>query len=189
MPQDEQFIRLTTLTTPRLRIRQMLERDAEALFEFKSDPKVAKLYAQDSHRSIDETKAWTQRCLAYYEKRESISWVITFPDVDRAVGSCCFWNFDPSHQCAELGYELHPAYWREGIMTEALSALLSYGFVDLGLHRIEACPLGINKPSQNLLLKLGFKREGVLRERLCFHGQYDDQLYFGLLGKEWMSRP
>ena len=66
-------------------------------------------------------------------------------------------------------------------MTESLSAILNYGFLDLGLNRIEANPLALNEASQRLLLRLGFKPEGSLRQRVFFRGAYIDQLYFGLL--------
>jgi len=63
--------------------------------------------------------------------------------------------------------------------------VIAYGLNDLGLHRIEANPLGHNAPSANLLLKLGFTLEGTLRQRCLFRGQNFDQLYFGLLEDEW----
>jgi RimJ/RimL family protein N-acetyltransferase len=70
-------------------------------------------------------------------------------------------------------------------MTEALTAILTYGFNRLGLHRIEACPLDNNTHSKALLVKLGFKLEGTLRQRHFFRDHYEDQLYYGLLSEEW----
>jgi ribosomal-protein-alanine N-acetyltransferase len=112
-------------------------------------------------------------------------WCVTLKDLDVAIGSCVFWNFDEDFHCGELGYELNRGHWRKGIMAEALPAVIAYGFNDLGLHRIEANPLGHNASSANLLLKLGFTLEGTLRQRCLFRGQYFDQLYFGLLEHEW----
>ncbi|HXQ91702.1 MAG TPA: GNAT family protein [Nitrososphaerales archaeon] len=102
------------------------------------------------------------------------------------VGSCCFWNFEGFH-CAELGYELARKYWRQGIMVEAVSAVLTWGFNELKLHRVEANPLAKNIPSRSLLLKLGFTYEGNLRERIYFRGHFEDQLYFGLLKDIWQK--
>jgi ribosomal-protein-alanine N-acetyltransferase len=176
------------LTTDRLRLRQMLMSDAESLYEIKSDAKVTGRYGQEPHDSIEETREWICRSLAHYERREAISWAITIKDEDAAIGMGCFWNLDPGSQRAEIGYELHPSYWRRGIMAEALSAILTYGFLDLGLHRIEACPLADNQPSRDLLLKLGFSYEGTLRQRLSFQDRFEDQMFFGLLKEEWVSR-
>jgi ribosomal-protein-alanine N-acetyltransferase len=176
------------LSTDRLLLREVQERDAETLFRIKSNADVTSRYGQEPHRSIDDTRAWVQRIQGGYQRREAIYWCITLKNEDAAIGACTFWNFDASFHCAELGYELHPSYWHVGIMTEALSTIISYGFSELGFHRIEACPLAENKPSKELLLKLGFKYEGTLRQRHFFRGHYKDQLYFGLLREEWPYR-
>ena len=88
---------------------------------------------------------------------------------------------------AETGYELHRAYWGQGIMAEAMSAVLTYGFTELGLHRIEADVAPENMRSKSLLLKLGFTFEGNLRQRYFFRGQFEDEHYFGLLKDEWLK--
>ena len=72
-------------------------------------------------------------------------------------------------------------------MTEAMSAILTYGFTDLGLHRIEADIDPRNTRSRSLLLKLGFTYEGNLRQRYFFRGQFEDEYYFGLLKDEWLK--
>jgi RimJ/RimL family protein N-acetyltransferase len=73
-------------------------------------------------------------------------------------------------------------------MAEAVSAIIAYGFSELGLHRIEANPLAGNIASVNLLLKLGFTNEGNLRQRVFFRDRFKDQLHFGLLKDEWIKR-
>lgn len=187
MTLEEIFAKLPCLGTDRLRIRQMRTTDAPALFAIKSDLEVTKHYGQEPHRSLDQTREWVQKRIADYERREVIFWVLALRDDDTAIGSVCFWNFDPTLSCAEIGYELHPTYWRSGIMSEALSAIITFGFKQLALHRIEANPLAINQASSELLLKLGFKHEGTLRERVFFRGHFIDQLYFGLLEEEWSN--
>lgn len=84
-------------------------------------------------------------------------------------------NFGTGFHCAEIGYELHRAYWRQGMMTEALPAVLTYGFTKLGLHRIEADPFARNTRSTSLLLKPGFTHEGTLRQRFFFRGHFENQ--------------
>jgi ribosomal-protein-alanine N-acetyltransferase len=188
MTLDEAFTRLATLTSGRLCIRQMQIDDTEAVFAFKSDPEVTRQYGQEPHRTKDETGAWLQRRVSDYEDRDAIFWVITLKDDDAAIGECCFWNFDPGFHCAEIGYELDSKYWHRGLMTEALSEVLAYGFAEMGLHRIEANPLKINVGSRKLLLRLGFKEEGILRERHFFENRFEDQFYYGLLSTEWAGR-
>ena len=72
-------------------------------------------------------------------------------------------------------------------MAEVLPTVISYGFKELELNRIEANPLARNSRSNNVLLKLGFTHEGTLRQRILFREVYEDQMYFGLLRKEWVK--
>ena len=104
---------------------------------------------------------------------------------ERAIGSCCYWHFDWKSKCAAVGYEMHRCYWGKGIMTEALAPVLVYGFDGIRLNRVEACPLAENAASCGLLLKLGFKHEGNLRQRVFFRGRFVDQYYYSLLKSEW----
>ena len=181
---DRAFTHPPTFTTDRLRVRPIKLTDARALFEIKSDRRVTGRYGQGP-KSWEEVQAWARDRLADKSRHGSIYWVFTLKDDARGIGSCCYWNFEPSFRTAEIGYELHPAHWRKGIMTEALPPIISYGFAGLGLHRIEACPLAENRSSRRLLLKLGFKYEGNLRQRVFFKGRYLDQLYYSLLRKDW----
>ena len=184
---DAAFTEFPVLTTARLQLRQMRPSDAAAMFAIKSNLIVTTPYGQEPHPSPDATLAWMQRHRGYYEQRQALFWCITFKNTETVIGSCTFWNFDPGYHGAEIGYELHPDYWRRGIMSEAVSAALDYGFGALGLHRIEAVMLAENTASEQLVRKLGFAHEGTLRQREFFRGQFHDQLYFGMLSTEWRT--
>ena len=188
MTLDVAFTNLGTLQTDRLRIRPLDIRDVDAYFEIKSDPEVTTKYCLEPDRFIEETRVWVEKRIEDYTKRDVTYWVFALKEDDRAIGGCCFWNFDPTLRCAEIGYELNRAYWSKGITSEALLAILTYGFADMDLHRIEALPLAFNEPSVKLLKKLGFTLEGTIRERVYFRGRFCDQLMFGLLRDEWMNR-
>ena len=120
-----------------------------------------------------------------YVRREAIRWGITLQGEKRLVGSCSFHHFDSGFHCVEIGYELNRAFWGQGITSEAVSAILTYGFTELGLHRVEAIIDIVNERSKGLLLKLGFTYEGNLRQRYFFHNCFEDEHYFGLLKNEW----
>ncbi len=184
---DAALTHFPVLTTNRLHLRQIRPTDAEAFFAIKSDQEVTRHYGQEPHQSLDDTRAWLQRLQVSYERREALFWCLTFKGADTVIGSCTFWNFDASFRCAEIGYELHQAYWKQGIMAEAVSAILGCGFSELKLHRIEANPLAGNTSSRSLLLKLGFTYEGTLRQRVFFRDHFEDQEYFGLLEDEWLK--
>ena len=181
------FTRLPEFRTNRLKIRQLQPRDAVAIFEIKSNREVTRRYGVEPCESLEQTKKWIEDRVSNYNNKMVLYWVFSLTGEDRAIGSVCLWHLDIESRCAEVGYELNPTYWSHGYMFEALWAVLDYGF-EIGFHRMEACPFEINEPSKKLLLKLGFKHEGTLRDRCFFHGEYWNQLYFGLLKEEWMRR-
>ncbi|MGH6946555.1 MAG: GNAT family N-acetyltransferase [Kiloniellales bacterium] len=84
-------------------------------------------------------------------------------------------------QSASLGYWIGAPVRRQGYMTEALAAIVDYGFDRLGLHRLEAACLPENEASQGLLLKAGFKEEGYARQYLKIDGRWRDHRLFALL--------
>jgi len=182
---DAAFTRFPSLTTNLLQLRQIQPSDAEALFALFSDEDTMQFYGHEPHRSLDETRQLIEQTQARYARREAIRWGITFKGADQVIGSCSFHYFDTGFHRAETGYELNRTFWGQGIMTEAMSAVLTYGFAELGLHRVEAIIDIANERSKGLLLKLGFTYEGNLRQRYFFQDHFGDEHYFGLLKDEW----
>ena len=182
---DEAFSYFPTLTTNRLFLRSIMPGDAEALFAIRSDVEAMKYFGQEPYESLDETKDVIRRMEERYTRKEALRWGITLQGEDRLIGSCTLFHFDEGFDRAETGYELNRAFWGKGIMTEAMSAILTFGFSELGLHRVEAVIDIANERSKNLLLKLGFTYEGNLRQRFPFRGNFEDEHYFGLLKDEW----
>ncbi len=179
------FTSFPSLTTKRLLLRQIQPEDAEAVFATLSDEEVLKFYGSEPHRSVEDSRQWIQRQQHWYGQREAMRWGIILKGEGMVIGSVGFHHFGSGFHHAEIGYELNRAYWRKGIMSEAVSAILTYGFTELELHRIEANIDIANEASKNLLLKLGFTYEGILRERFFFRDCFEDEHYFGLLRDEW----
>ena len=185
---DAAFARFPALQTARLRLRQIVLGDAEALFAILSDEETMAFYGHLPHRSIDDTRALIYEIDTRYLKREGIRWGIARQGDDRLIGSCGLQRFGAGHHHAETGYELDRGSWGRGLMAEAMAAILDYGFAELRLHRVEAVIDDANARSKALLLKLGFSAEGVLRERYHFLGRFEDEYYYGLLAQEWAAR-
>jgi len=185
MTVDDAFTYFPTLTTNRLRLWQIVPGDAESLFAIRSDYETMKFFGREPHETLDETKDVIRQTEERYTRKEALRWGITLRGEDRLIGSCSLFHLDEGFHRAETGYELNRAFWGKGIMTEAMSAILTFGFSELGLHRIEANIDIANERSKNLLLKLGFTYEGNLRQRFLFRGKFEDEHYFGLLNHEW----
>lgn len=187
MSVDDAFANFPSLSTNRLLLRKIVPGDAEGLFVIRSDEEGMKFFGHEPHTSVDETKDVIKLMEERYVRKEAFHWCITLRGEDRLIGTGNLFQFDEGFHCAKTGYELNRALWGRGIMTEAMSAILTFGFCELGLHRIEAVIDIENVRSKNLLLKLGFTYEGNLRQRYFFRSQFLDEYYFGLLKDEWQK--
>lgn len=95
---------------------------------------------------------------------EGIRWGIALKETGEIIGSCGFHQWEKEHFKAEVGFEIHPDYWRQGIITEALRSVLNYGFGEMELNRIKAYYDPRNLASKKSLERAGFTYEGVLRK-------------------------
>jgi ribosomal-protein-alanine N-acetyltransferase len=94
---------------------------------------------------------------------------------------------DKNHHRAEIGYDLWPDYWGQGLMPEAIGELIRFGFEEMDLNRIEATTHTENLRSQRVLTRLGFQKEGLLRDFYFRDNIYNDQVLFSLLRREWQE--
>jgi ribosomal-protein-alanine N-acetyltransferase len=185
MSAEDAFTHFPRIETERLVLRQITQADAAARFATFSDPLVMEYYGEEPHKTIEESQELITALDRWYAQREGIRWGVTLRGADEVIGSCGFFLFDEGFHRAEMGYELRRAYWRQGIMREALTAIITYGFNTMGLQRIEALVNQDNEASAALLLALGFTHEGTLRQRFWLRDRFWDDLYFGLLRAEW----
>ena len=104
---------------------------------------------------------------------------------DSLCGSVRLKDVDHADRKAQIGYFLGTGFTGKGIVTEALQAVLAWSFGSLGLNRIELrCAAG-NAPSMRVAERLGFVREGLLRQDGCLHGAFIDHYVYGLLKTEF----
>lgn len=176
------------LNTARLVLRQIQPSDAEALFSYFSKDEVTEFFDlptfQDITESHDLIKNWHQR----YLDKNTICWAICLKEQPlELIGTCGFHNFANEHFRAEIGYELHPRFWQKGMMTEAIMHIISYGFSELELNRIEAFIDPANIASRKLLGKVGLVSEGILRDYFFEKGRFVEAEMFALLKKEYQK--
>ncbi|MBK7894226.1 MAG: GNAT family N-acetyltransferase [Anaerolineaceae bacterium] len=180
----QSFKTFPVLETERLRLRAMVPQDATAVFALLGDPEVMVWHGRPPFATLEEAQkhiAWYAE--AFAEKR-AIRWAITRHGEDRVLGTCGFHHMILYHFRAEIGYELASSEWRQGIMAEAVRAIVRFGLVEMGLHRIEAIVDPTNTASARLLRKIGFTEEGFLRERFWDNGRFTDDWFFSILASE-----
>lgn len=161
------------LTTKRLLLRQATQKDAEAIYAVFSDPKVTQFHNLDTFTHIDQAIEVIERRTKGFESGRGIRWGIARKQDNRLIGSCGFtWNKDAN--AAEVGYELASQFWQQGIMSEALRAILQYGFETIKIEYVIAEVMLENVASSKLLQKLGFQRQGILKQHGFWKGQHHD---------------
>ncbi|MBE1555437.1 GNAT family N-acetyltransferase [Sporosarcina limicola] len=175
------------LETARLRLIEVRAEHASTVFDIFSNPQVTKYYGMDSFTEVGQAEKMVQHFRSTYEAKKGIRWAIIIGDDNRFVGTIGLNNLALGMKKAEIGFEIHPEYWRSGVTSEALRAVLSYSFETLGLHRMGAVTFPANTASIGLLKKHGFKQEGKLRSYLYQNGQSHDASLFSLLHTEWAS--
>lgn len=167
------------LETERLVLRQMEREDAKDSFLFLADEETMRFY-DPPFTQFEQAEKSILRHQKRFADREAIRWGITLKGEDKVVGNCGY-SWDADNFSAELSYILAKPYWNKGIMSEALAAILQFGFDSCRLHRIEAHVALPNHASAQVLRKLGFQEEGLLRESLYVDNQFYDEKMFALL--------
>jgi len=180
------FSTFPTLVTPRLVLRQIVPGDAADLFSIHGDPEVQKYDSDPPMHAIAEAVEAIQQIRQHFVSKKSITWGITLKGENRIIGNFVFFFWGLAYYKADLGYSIARTYWRRGIATEALRAILQFGFETLRLHRVNVDTRVDNLASVRLMHKVGFHPEGVRRECvLNADGTYQSWGLFGMLEDEY----
>ncbi|MEA5013812.1 MAG: GNAT family protein [Candidatus Limiplasma sp.] len=177
----EAFCHLPTLLTPRLLLRPVRMSDAQDIFEYSRDPEVARHVLWEAHQSIHQTRGYIRFLLKQYRGGQPGSFVIELPQERKVIGTIGFMWIQQENRSAEVGYSLSRAYWNQGLMTEALRAILGFGFDKLHLNRIEAQHESDNPASGRVMAHVGMRYEGRLRQRIYNKGRYVDVELYAIL--------
>jgi RimJ/RimL family protein N-acetyltransferase len=179
---------LPTLDAPRVRLRWLTADDVDGLFDVFSDEGLARYWSTPALRERPEAEALLARIHEGFAGKTAFQWGVVRKDDGRLLGTCTLFCLHAANMRAELGYALASAYWKKGYMTEALTAMLDYAFGTMRLRRLEADIDPRNESSMRLVAKLGFRQEGLLRERWNVAGEIQDSAFLGLLAREWQAR-
>jgi [ribosomal protein S5]-alanine N-acetyltransferase len=184
-PQTMDWDRLPTIEAGRVRLRWMSDKDIDDLFTIFSNAEVMRYWSTTPLTNRDAATNLLAELHDGFQRRVLLKWGIARRSDDALIGTAALAHLDFDNRRAELGYALGREHWGHGYVQEALHALLDYAFTVLELHRLEADVDPRNAASIKTLERLGFQREGYLRERWQVGGEIQDALFYGLLRHEW----
>jgi len=176
-----------TLQTERLVLRAPVPADTDAIFAMRADPVVQRYGSHPPWTDRQTAVDWIERNARGMAAGEHVQFVLERRADGVVVGSCTLYALDTQCRRADVGYALALAEWGRGYANEAVRTMLDWGFDELGLNRVEADIDPRNLPSARALERLGFTREGHLRERWIVAGEVSDSWIYGLLAREWRA--
>lgn len=177
------FMTFPILETQRFVLREITLDDASDMFRIMSDPRVMRYFGSEPMTSHDQAIDRAKGIHEAFAEQSGVRWAITRREDGQFIGTCGFWRLIKEHFRAEIGYELDPAFWGQGVMTEAVGGMLRFGFTRMGLHSVEAHIDPANTGSRRVLEKLGFVQEGYFRDNYYLPSEnvFSDTAVFSLL--------
>lgn len=178
---------MPVLETERLRLRKLTMRDAQDIYDYGRDPLVAKYVLWEAYRNVGEARAYLRYMLRKYRNTEPASWGIELKSSGKIIGTIGYMWIQSDNAAAEVGYSLARAHWGQGIMTEALQAVIDYAFTSLRLNRVEAIHEPENPASGAVMRKCGMTEEGTLRQADRNNQGICDVTWYGILAGEYLK--
>ena len=179
------FSTFPILTTERLRLRQLTYADATPMRDLFSAPEVLRFLNLPPTDTDDKAIGLIDWLKGQFDNRQGVDWAITLHGSDQLIGQCGAAGWDESNRHIDIGYHILPLEWGKGYATEAALAVIKWCYEHLDVHRVQADCTDGNLASERVLLKCGFKVEGVWRESCWEHGRFVDIKQFGLLRREF----
>ena len=179
------YLPTPTLHTARLLLRPFDDADVNALFALHSSGHVLRYWDAPPWIERERAERFIAGCREMAEEGNGAR-----PAIERVfdgafIGWCGLTRWNPDYRSASMGYCLDDAAWGHGYATEAGRALLQWAFDTLDLNRVQAETDTRNAASARVLEKLGFVREGTLREDCVVNGEVSDSWVYGLIRREW----
>lgn len=169
------------LKTDRLTLSAFSAEDVIDFFNLKSDKEFVKYLGLSPMTKVAQARSRVHSIIQDFNISEGVTWKIAMKGESKLIGYIGYWRILFKHFRGEIGFGIDESYQKQGYMSEAMEAIILWGFNTLGLHSIKADVDPRNKSSIHLLEKFNFKKEAHLRENYFFNDTFIDSLYYGLL--------
>lgn len=174
------------LLTARLRLRRFEAGDLLAAFRWASDAEVARYAFWDAHESPVDTQAFLELCFRLYAEQGIGPWAVELRETGELIGNCSFGRIVREERRIELSYFFARPHWGRGLATEAVRAMIDFGFRTLGARTIEARCVPENAASERVMQKAGLRYRGRLSYTLR-DGRDIEMKTYALTQAEWLG--
>lgn len=182
------FSRFPVIDLGDIKLRDLMLSDKNEYYTMMADEEVVKyLSDEDIPKSVAEAESEIKFWGGLFYRKHSVFWAIADSKTDKFIGTIGYNSWNVHNKRGEISYDLMRPYWRKGIMTKALNNAIIFGFKNMGLERIEARTMLDNIPSQKILDKIGFKKEGILRKYRVIRDKPTDILMYSLIRSDFSS--
>ncbi|TDX10748.1 GNAT family N-acetyltransferase [Flavobacterium sp. S87F.05.LMB.W.Kidney.N] len=178
---DFNFSPFPVVETERLILDEVNDGDVKEVFELRSNPETMKYIPRPLVKDHEDALEHIKMIKEKIENNTGINWAIRLKDNSKLLGIIGFYRLQPENYRAEIGYIILPEFQGKGLVPEAVTRLIKFGFEDLRLHSIEAVIDPENYASEKVLQKCGFTKEAHLREAEFYEGKFLDKVIYSLL--------
>lgn len=176
------------IQTSRLILRRFVMEDAEAVFRnWANDKTVTTFLSWAPHESVEVTKQVLQDWISQYQKKDYYTWGIELKEAGEVIGVISIVRQNEKVNSAEVGYCMGTKWWGLGIMPEALKAIISYLFNEVGFNRIEGKHDRNNPKSGRVMQKAGMQYEGTLRQADKNNQGIIDVVWYSILKQDYLE--
>ncbi|WP_409254335.1 GNAT family N-acetyltransferase [Bacillus sp. SCS-153A] len=185
------YLGTPTIETERLFLEKFKLTDAQTAFHhWLSDEKVSDNRVSAAHTSVSKTMERLTNIVSKYEHEEFCYWAIKLKDGGELIGEIDLYDFDRATENCEVSYSLGYHWWNKGYGTEALKAVVEFGFTYMNVHKISAAHNTDNPASGKVMRKVGMQQEGIIRDMIRnSKNQYKDCAVYGIIQKEYVANP
>lgn len=179
-----------SIDTQRLELKQFSYQDIDAMLKnWIADEKIQSLYSEPVYSTQEEVYELIKSYIKSYDQKDYYRWAIILKENNECIGQIAYFLVDNKNQFAEIEYCIGSNYQCQGLATEATKAVITYGFDEINLHKVQICHKAINHASRKVIEKNHFTYEGALRDYFYMDGEYVDRLYYSILRSEYIKLP
>ncbi|WP_339149004.1 MULTISPECIES: GNAT family N-acetyltransferase [unclassified Sutcliffiella] len=184
------YIGTPKLETERLFLEKFKLGDAQKVFDhWISDERVTDNRVNAAHTDVSQTVERVATIVSQYEKEDFCYWAVKLKGSGELIGEIDLYDFEEATGNCEVSYSLGYRWWNQGYGTEALRAVIEFGFRHMNLHKIAAAHNTDNPASGRIMSKAGMVQEGIVRDMIRnSKGQYKDCAIYGILQGEYFSK-